>query len=90
MPASQARLTKAGHMLCIGKVTVPQLGEPQNLAQWIWWVLDPTGTIVGEKHTLCYDLDDSELRKAHLAAAHQVQLGKVDRIIEFDELDWSP
>jgi hypothetical protein len=86
---TQAKLTKAGHTLCVGQVVIPQANQPGNPGQWIWWVRDPSGDMVGEKHALCYELDDSELRKAHSEALHRLG-SKVEGIIEFDELDWQP
>jgi hypothetical protein len=87
---SQAKLTKVGHTLCIGQVAIPQANQPGNSFQWVWWIRDPTGAMVGEKHTLCYDLlDDLEIYKAYSEAVYRLS-GKVQEIIEFDELEWSP
>ena len=87
---SHAKLTKKGHALSIGQGTFPQANQAGDSLQWVWWVSDPTGAMVGEKHTLCYDpLDDSEIYKAYSEAVCRLG-GRVQGIIAFDELDWSP
>ena len=88
---TQAKLTTAGHTLCIDQVGTPQFGQPGKPGQWIWWVRHPNGKMSGADHTLCFDpLNDSELRKAHSAAAQQLRLAKIKDIVEFDELEWEP
>jgi hypothetical protein len=87
---SQAKLTKVGHTLCIGQVAIPQANQPGSSFQWVWWVRDPSGAMVGEQHMLCYDpLDDLKIYKAYSEAVYRLG-GKVQEIIEFDELEWSP
>ena len=88
---TSTKLTQAGHTLCVDRVRIPQFGQPGTPGQWIWWVRHPNGKLSGEEHTLCFDpLDDSELRKAHSAASHQLELAKIRGVLEFDELDWEP
>ena len=85
---TQANLTRAGHTLYIDEVTVPYVGTPGSPGDWVWWVNDPTSTMVLPQKVLCFGaLTDSDKYKAYSEAEYRLR-GKVE-VLEFDQLDWS-